>query len=459
MAASPPPAAFGGLPQAQSLERRRLRQMVLRVFLDLALLIASFAATGFFYLGDLADPAGLGQAWLLAPIFVLTAIQARVYSLGSLTSIQRDCFRFLVTVGLSSALFVFVTFYTKSTAEYSRVTFTIAMAGFVFFAIAYRWALYRALIRSGRLPVENVLLIKAGGPDVNLPKAMVVDADAHDLVPDPDNPEYFDRIGFLLHNIDRVIVSCTIENRSLWAPVLRATGVKGELVSPVIAELGAFGIEREDSFATLVVSSRPLNLAARITKRAMDLAIASGAVLVLSPIMIGVAIAIKLEDRGPILFRQQRVGRSNRFFHVLKFRSMYVDRLDMDASKQTTRDDDRVTRVGRFIRRTSIDELPQLINVLKGDMSLVGPRPHALGALAGEKHYWRVDERYWQRHSLRPGLTGLAQVRGYRGATDREQDLTDRVGSDLEYIANWSPWLDLVILAMTARVLVHDNAY
>jgi lipopolysaccharide/colanic/teichoic acid biosynthesis glycosyltransferase len=177
------------------------------------------------------------------------------------------------------------------------------------------------------------------------------------------------------------------------------------------------------------------------------------------PILLVAALAIKLEDGGPILFQQKRVGRRNELFSIFKLRTMRVERSDGDGMRSASRDDDRVTRVGRVLRRTSIDELPQLFNVLKGDMSLVGPRPHAIGSLAGEKLFWEVDQRYWQRHSLRPGLTGLAQVRGFRGATDREADLTSRLQADLEYITGWTIWRDLRILMGTTFVLVHDRAF
>jgi len=138
---------------------------------------------------------------------------------------------------------------------------------------------------------------------------------------------------------------------------------------------------------------------------------------------------------------------------------MKVDRADRDGNRSTGKNDDRVTRVGKFLRRTSIDELPQLFNVLKGEMSLVGPRPHAIGSLAGDKLFWEVDQRYWQRHSLRPGLTGLAQIRGFRGATDLETDLTSRLQADLEYITGWTIWRDLRILLATTMVLWHDRAF
>ena len=175
--------------------------------------------------------------------------------------------------------------------------------------------------------------------------------------------------------------------------------------------------------------------------------------------MLIVAAAIKLEDGGPVFFVQRRMGRGNRFFNMYKFRSMSVALSDKEGTVSASRDDGRVTRVGNIIRRTSIDELPQLINVLLGDMSLVGPRPHAIGSQAGDKLFWEVDLRYWQRHSLKPGLSGLAQIRGFRGATEQESDLVYRLQSDLEYLEGWTIFRDISIIFQTLRVVVHDQAY
>ena len=182
-------------------------------------------------------------------------------------------------------------------------------------------------------------------------------------------------------------------------------------------------------------------LHARIFKRAIDLAIALSALVVLSPIMLLVAVLIKLEDGGPVFFVQQRMGAHNCLFNMLKFRSMRAEQLDCIGGRSTSRDDSRVTRIGALIRRTSIDELPQLINVLRSEMSIVGPRPHALGSQAGEKLFWEVDDDYWQRHSLKPGLTGLAQIRGHRGATETEGHLKERrlgIHSPLVNLARYS---------------------
>jgi lipopolysaccharide/colanic/teichoic acid biosynthesis glycosyltransferase len=149
-----------------------------------------------------------------------------------------------------------------------------------------------------------------------------------------------------------------------------------------------------------------------------DLAVAGAMLIGLLPLLVVVAIAIRLDSPGPVLFTQQRVGQGNRLFRMLKFRSMYTSETDASASRLVTRGDPRVTRIGWFIRQTSIDELPQLFNVLKGEMSVVGPRPHATGALAGSARYWEVSAHYWNRHAVKPGLTGLAQVRGFRGNTE-----------------------------------------
>jgi lipopolysaccharide/colanic/teichoic acid biosynthesis glycosyltransferase len=196
-----------------------------------------------------------------------------------------------------------------------------------------------------------------------------------------------------------------------------------------------------------------------VLKRIFDLVVAGTALLLLAPALILVAVLIKLEDGGPVLFVQRRLGRGNQFFDMLKFRSMRPEKLDHAGDRSASRDDDRITRIGAFIRRTSIDELPQLINVLRGDMSIVGPRPHALGSRANNKFFWEVDRHYWQRHCLKPGLTGLAQVRGHRGATEAEKDLTDRLQSDLEYIDGWSLQRDVAIVLRTVRVLTHENAF
>lgn len=206
---------------------------------------------------------------------------------------------------------------------------------------------------------------------------------------------------------------------------------------------------------------RPISGWSSIVKRVEDVVIAGTVLALAAPPMLLIALLVKLDSPGPVFFRQRRVGFNNRDFWMLKFRSMRHDpREAVQIRGQAKRDDARITRVGRILRMTSLDELPQIINVLKGDMSIVGPRPHAPGTRAGGRVFEDVVARYAARHRVKPGLTGLAQVRGLRGETDTEEKLVLRVDADLEYIENWSIWLDLVIILRTALVVLRmQNAH
>ena len=197
-----------------------------------------------------------------------------------------------------------------------------------------------------------------------------------------------------------------------------------------------------------------------ILKRMFDLVFASAAIVALSPIMLVTAAMIRLESKGPVIFRQKRYGFNNEAVEIFKFRSMYQDLADAKADKLVTKDDPRVTRVGRFIRKTSIDELPQLFNVIRGNLSLVGPRPHAPAAKAAGKLYEAVVDGYFARHRVKPGITGWAQINGFRGETDTSDKICRRVEFDLYYIENWSLLFDLYILFMTpVRLINTENAY
>ena len=303
------------------------------------------------------------------------------------------------------------------------------------------------------------ILIVDGGPLYTLPDTMVVEAARAGLRPDMRDPLALDRIGRFLRNADKVIISCSPERRFDWAMALKGANVRGEIIDPMVAELGGIGTNIYGEFGTLAVSVGAHDLRARVLKRGLDIGLAVALLVLLAPGMVLVALAIRRGDGGPVLFTQQRLGRGNQLFPMYKFRSMRADDCDPGGHRSTARDDDRVTPVGRIIRATSIDELPQIINVLKGDMSFVGPRPHALGSLAGDKLFWEVDHRYWHRHAAKPGLTGLAQVRGHRGPTHAQSDLVSRLQADLEYLDGWTLWGDIRILASTLRVLVHRNAY
>jgi Undecaprenyl-phosphate glucose phosphotransferase len=198
-----------------------------------------------------------------------------------------------------------------------------------------------------------------------------------------------------------------------------------------------------------------------VMKWLFDKTVSAFALIALAPVMLLVALAIKLDSRGPVLFKQKRYGFNNELIEVYKFRSMYVDQCDATASKLVHKDDPRVTRVGAFIRKTSIDELPQLFNVaFKGNLSLVGPRPHAVHAKAADRLYDEAVDGYFARHRVKPGITGWAQINGWRGETDTDEKIQRRVEHDLYYIENWSVLFDLYILARTPFALAKtENAY
>ncbi len=212
----------------------------------------------------------------------------------------------------------------------------------------------------------------------------------------------------------------------------------------------------------LDIFDRPIADWDLVLKWLFDKVVGTLALIGLLPLFIVTAIAIKLDSRGPIFFRQKRYGFNNELIEVYKFRSMYVDQSDATASKLVSKGDPRVTPVGRFIRKTSIDELPQLINVVfKGNLSLVGPRPHAVHAKAANQLYNDVVDGYFARHKVKPGITGWAQINGWRGETDTPEKIQQRVEHDLFYIENWSVLFDLYILARTpTSLLTHtENAY
>jgi Undecaprenyl-phosphate glucose phosphotransferase len=207
----------------------------------------------------------------------------------------------------------------------------------------------------------------------------------------------------------------------------------------------------------LEVVERPLKHGRGLCKWLEDKLIAVLILAFAGPLLMLIAILIKLDSRGPVFFVQPRFGFNNNVIRVLKFRTMYEDKCDHSGEQRTIQHDPRVTRIGRILRSLSLDELPQLINVALGDMSLVGPRPHAIGMKAGDRLYHQAVAKYSHRHRVKPGITGWAQVNGFRGEVDTLEKACGRVEHDLYYIANWSLWLDAKILLMTVGILISRN--
>lgn len=376
-------------------------------------------------------------------------------------------------------------FFAKAGENISRVWlagwYVSGLAALVLSRIAVSHSI-RLLTRAGRLD-RRIAIVGGGDGASNLVRMMSEQPETgyrivgifDDRFDDrsPDLVEGFPKLGTVEDlveftrrtKLDLVIFTLPISAESRILEMLRKLWVL-----PIDIRLSAHSSKlrlRPRSYSyigsvpVLDVFDRPMADWDYVLKWAFDKVVGALLLVLLLPVLLATAIAVKLDSRGPILFRQKRYGFNNDLIEVFKFRSMYVDQCDATASNLVTRGDPRVTRVGRFIRKTSLDELPQLFNVVfKGNLSLVGPRPHALQAKAVNRLYDQVVDGYFARHKVRPGITGWAQINGWRGETDTEEKIQRRVEHDLFYIENWSILLDLYILAATPFALLKsENAY
>jgi polysaccharide biosynthesis protein PslA len=412
-------------------------------------------------LADTPEREGL-QVWTLLaavlPLFLLQAV--RNLCIRTLENWQWGAARAVGALLVAVLITTFAAFLFRRPITGSRalVVLPVLLSGGLLVAFRGILGLWTERLFSGSATSRLLILDRMSVPVP--PGTRTLRADRFDLAEEgAAHPDTLDRLARALAGVDEVFVACPPERRAGWAAALKGSTVKGELLVPELDAVGVIGNEHFAGVATVLVSAGGFHFRDRVLKRTLDLAIALPAVFFLAPLLALVAVAIRLDSDGPILFRQKRVGYGNRMFTMFKFRSMRVEMSDSTGARSASRDDDRITGVGRFIRSTSIDELPQLFNILRGEMSFVGPRPHAIGSLAGNQLFWEVDSRYHHRHACKPGLTGLAQVRGFRGATHRREDLIERLNADLEYVNGWSLGRDLMILLATVRVVVHRNAF
>jgi Undecaprenyl-phosphate glucose phosphotransferase len=264
--------------------------------------------------------------------------------------------------------------------------------------------------------------------------------------------------------IDTIIVALPWSAEQRVRDVLqRFKGLAGEIVlSPDHVGAGVMNrpVDYLGEMPLMRVVDRPLSPWRYIAKMLTDKVLAAVALVMLAPVMAVIALAVRMDSPGPVLFRQKRSGFNNTEFKVYKFRSMMWERRDLQGARQATRRDNRLTRIGGFLRSSSLDELPQLLNVLRGDMSIVGPRPLPIGMRTANRLCEEIVDEYAHRHRMKPGITGWAQVNGSRGATETPEQLQRRVELDLFYIDNWSVLFDLKIILMTVwAVIRRDNAF
>lgn len=396
---------------------------------------------------------------ILSGLYILTGIYAGAFDFETFASRRRYVGRAPKTLIFSFFILFILLFLLKAGLDYSRIVVALlAMASVPGIGIC-RWFLFGWVSRLADGAGPRTVMIVDGVAGIERADVVIIDAASANISTDLTNLGNVERIAQLASKVGNILVCCPPERRQAWAKLLKCVAVQSEILVPELDTMRPLSLNTNGAHAAVVVSQHPLSWHQAFTKRVFDLVVSTAILAVLSPMLIATAVAIRLESPGPALFRQKRMGFGNRMFVMLKFRSMRHDHADVTASKLTERGDSRVTRVGSFLRRTSIDELPQLLNVMLGDMSLVGPRPHAPAALAGDKLYWEVDEKYWQRHVAKPGITGLAQVRGFRGNTFEETDLQSRLDADLEYVLDWSLTRDIEILLATFRVIAHDKAF
>ncbi len=446
-----------------SKEMVRLRLYALCLAGDMAGLFCAFLAANWFVLGALwgepGKPHGIVMFAMVAPLYALLAVQGGAYGINTIDHLRRGIVRALWALAQAALLMLLIVYLGKIAEQLSRLTFVTGLGlGAVALALVRVAVARLAVSLLGGVPHLTAVILDGVTIATGF-HASIIDADAANLHPERHDADMAARLAGAVGMAERVIVACPMERMDDWSAALKSLSARGEIVVPELLRFAPARVDQFDSQPTIIVAGGPLQFRDRLIKRLFDLIVAGTATILLLPVLIGAALAVRLTSPGPALFRQPRIGKDARSFSIYKFRSMRTDASDHQAATLTRRDDDRVTRVGAFLRRTSIDELPQLFNVLKGDMSIVGPRPHAAAAKAGNSLYWEVDPRYWARHCIKPGMTGLAQVRGHRGSTDHHQDLIDRLQSDLEYVSDWSIWRDMRIIVATLGVLVHHKAY
>ena len=449
---------------------------------DIALALACAALAYAFWLGG-----GRGAAAHYAPV-VLGAVLlqanlfhfAGLYRFESFTSPGQQIGRLAVAWSLVLLLLIALAFLTKTSDQFSRGWTLIWFASGLVCLIAFRIALHvriRRWIAEGRL-TRNIAIVGAGEHGARLvrhlnglrggdTRVVGIFDDRSDRVPDViEGYPLAGTVDTLLrfaraHRVDQIVVALpwSAEERLLEIlQRLRELPVDVRLSPDMIGfRLAHASFGRLGAIPVIDVFRKPLSDWKLLSKDIEDRLLGAAIALFVLPLMLAIAALIKLDSPGPVFFRQKRYGFNNAEFEVWKFRTMRAAAARDVSVPQATRDDPRITALGRFLRRSSLDELPQIFNVLRGDMSLVGPRPHAI---PHNEHYARIIEEYAARHRVRPGITGWAQINGWRGETDTVEKMQKRVEHDIYYIDNWSVGFDLRILAMTAfAVLRGDNAY
>ncbi len=450
--------------------------------------LAAFGAFIFYIVGYLGNTSPYDNYALVsliaAAVFVTGLNRVHAYDFTRLSSLRWQATRGFLVWGATTSLLLGVAFVTKISSDYSRgwaIAWSMGAYGLFLLDRTILWLTIRQWARKGHL-VRNIVVVGTGDTArrlisklQRLPPTQIAILGVFDDRPSPDSAvvEGVPLLGgiddLLLYSrevtVDEVIVALPITTTERFIKTL--FGRLGQMpvdlrlsMEPLTDALPIRGLAFHGDTPVIEVVDRPLRHWNALTKWFEDKVLGLIILILLAPFMAVIALLIKLDSPGPVFFIQDRFGFNNQVIRVLKFRTMHAKMGDVSGAARTTRNDPRLTRVGRVLRTFSLDELPQLVNVLAGQMSLVGPRPHAITMRAGSQLYHEAVHRYLDRHRVKPGITGWSQVNGLRGEIDTIEKAQARVRSDLQYIENWSIWLDLKILLMSFRAIVsRDNAY
>lgn len=458
----------------------------LMAVMDVAVMIGTAVIAYVVWLLD--DPYSTWNEYALVVVFAtLLGVNvfnlARIYGLSLLRKPRQMLGRTAACWCTVAAMLMVVSFLTKTSDDYSRIWalmwFGLAMVGLM----VTRWLLLartRRWVAEGRLQ-KTVAIVGTGPLAEQLERHFSANPNSGirviGLFTDGQAPARpwkmratyggdLDQLIRLvrLEAVEMVIVAEEDESAAHFNETfarLRETPADVRYCPGLMAlELSQHEVSHCADVPMINVVDRPLSEWRYIMKAIEDRVLATLILLLISPILIGIGILIRLDSPGPALFRQKRYGYNNQLVEVWKFRTMRHDLQDPKAEQLTQHNDPRITRIGAFLRRWSLDELPQFINVLRGEMSIVGPRPHAISAKAGGRLYQQAVPQYAARHRVKPGITGWAQVNGWRGPTDTVRQIEKRVEHDMYYIEHWSIWLDLKIIFMTVfRGFSGQNAF
>jgi Undecaprenyl-phosphate glucose phosphotransferase len=445
------------------------------MLVEVGLVVVSAALAKLLYIAFLLDSRQDHQPYLLAGLAggIVLHYMMRMRGLHEPDAYlrwRRRLGEFLMAIGLSFLVLIALAYLFKISADYSRgwlLTWLVLVSITLLLSRPASASLLRWLASTG-YTARRIAVVASGAAGLRLAERLGQAAGVHIVGvfdefgrdgQDKSRASIADLISIGQRNqIDEVVVALCNAPQPETARLIDELSVLPVDVwlCPAEFDKPILGTARLGSLSLLQVKPKPIRDWGYVMKLTLDYVLGVISLIVFAPLMLTVALAIKLDSPGPVLFKQRRHGYNHRLIYVYKFRTM---RLAEDGAVvvQARKDDERVTRIGRLLRRTSIDELPQLFNVLKGEMSLVGPRPHAV---AHNQLYCERLERYANRHCVKPGMTGWAQIHGFRGPTEDPEKMRKRVQMDLYYIENWSISLDLKIIALTPFVgFVHRNAF